>query len=61
VTHTVDVADVVERAVASLAEHRRYLAALSDDPVEEQARRQVEAATRGEDGARTVGFRLYAG
>jgi LmbE family N-acetylglucosaminyl deacetylase len=62
VTHTVDVTDGVEAAVASLTEHRRYLAALSDEPVEVQARRQVEtAAPAGPDGRRAAGFALYAG
>ncbi|MGY1609531.1 hypothetical protein [Geodermatophilus sp. SYSU D00700] len=61
-THTVDVTAVVDRAVASLAEHRRYLQALSDDPVEEQARRQVEMATPADDaGRRVAGFVLYGG
>jgi LmbE family N-acetylglucosaminyl deacetylase len=61
-THAVDVTGVVDRAVASLAEHRRYLQALSEDPVEEQARRQVEMATPADDaGRRLVGFALYAG
>jgi LmbE family N-acetylglucosaminyl deacetylase len=59
--HAVDVAAGVEPAVASLTEHRRYLAALSDDPVEEQAQRQVDMATLTEDGARRIGFRLYWG
>ncbi|WP_299955434.1 PIG-L deacetylase family protein [uncultured Modestobacter sp.] len=59
--HVVDVGDAVETAVASLTEHRRYLAALSDDPVEEQARRQVDMATLTEDGDRRVGFRLFWG
>jgi LmbE family N-acetylglucosaminyl deacetylase len=59
--HVVDVTDVVEQAVASLTEHRRYLAALSDDPVEEQARRQIDMATLTEDGRREVGFGLYWG
>ncbi|MFQ4148909.1 PIG-L deacetylase family protein [Arthrobacter sp. LAPM80] len=45
----------LEKAVASLAEHREYLRALSPDPVEEQARRQVEMVASG--GA--VGFELY--
>lgn len=45
----------IEKAVASLAEHGRYLAALSADPVAEQARRQVEMVTGG--GA--VRFELY--
>jgi LmbE family N-acetylglucosaminyl deacetylase len=59
--HVVDVTEGVEAAVASLTEHRRYLAALSDDPVEEQARRQVDMATLTEDGRREVGFGLYWG
>ncbi|SDY50839.1 N-acetylglucosaminyl deacetylase, LmbE family [Modestobacter sp. DSM 44400] len=59
--HVVDVTAAVEPAVASLTEHRRYLEALSDDPVEEQARRQVDMATMTEDGGRQVGFRLYWG
>ena len=59
--HVVDVTDGIEAAVASLTEHRRYLEALSDDPVEEQARRQVDMVTLGEDGDRRVGFRLYWG
>lgn len=41
-THEVDVTGYVEAAVASLACHRRYLEALSDEPVEEQARGVVE-------------------
>jgi LmbE family N-acetylglucosaminyl deacetylase len=59
--HVVDVSAGVEQAVASLTEHRRYLEALSDDPVEEQARRHVDLATLTEDGRRQVGFRLYWG
>ncbi|GAB3350867.1 PIG-L deacetylase family protein [Modestobacter lapidis] len=59
--HAIDVVSGVEAAVASLTEHRRYLAALSDDPVDEQARRQVDMATLTEDGGRRVGFRLYWG
>ena len=59
--HAVDVSAGVEKAVASLTEHRRYLEALSDDPVEEQARRLVDMATLTEDGGRRVGFRLYWG
>jgi LmbE family N-acetylglucosaminyl deacetylase len=59
--HLVDVSAGVEPAVASLTEHRRYLEALSDDPVEEQARRQVDMATLTEDGGRRMGFRLYWG
>jgi LmbE family N-acetylglucosaminyl deacetylase len=59
--HVVDVSDGIEAAVASLAQHRRYLQALSDDPVEEQARRQVDMVTLTEDGQRQVGFGLYWG
>ena len=59
--HAVHVSAVVETAVASLVEHRRYLEALSDDPVEEQARRQIDMSTLTEDGERRVGFRLYWG
>lgn len=59
--HVVDVAAGVEAAVASLVEHRRYLEALSDEPVEEQARRQVDMSTLTEDGDRRVGFRLFWG
>ena len=59
--HVVDVADQVEKAVASLSEHRRYLELLSDQPVEEQARQVVDMGTLTEDGRRRVGFRLYWG
>jgi len=59
--HVVDVGAGVERAVASLSEHRRYLERLSDVPVGEQARQVIDMATLTEDGARRVGFRLYWG
>jgi LmbE family N-acetylglucosaminyl deacetylase len=59
--HVVDVTAGVEAAVASLSEHRRYLQALSDDPVADQARRQIDMATLTEDGDRQVGFRLFWG
>ena len=59
--HEVDVTDQVEKAVASLCEHRRYLELLSDQPVEEQARQIVDMGTLTEDGRRRVGFRLYWG
>jgi LmbE family N-acetylglucosaminyl deacetylase len=59
--HSMDVGAGAERAVASLSEHARYLAALSDEPVEEQARRQIDMATLAEDGGRRVGFTLYWG
>jgi LmbE family N-acetylglucosaminyl deacetylase len=59
--HEVDVTDQVEKAVASLCEHRRYLELLSDQPVEEQARQIVDMGTVTEDERRRVGFRLYWG
>ena len=59
--HGVDVADHVEKAVASLSEHRRYLEILSEVPVEEQARQVIDMGTLTEDGRRRVGFRLYWG
>jgi LmbE family N-acetylglucosaminyl deacetylase len=59
--HEVDVSDHVEKAVASLCEHRRYLELISDAPVEEQARQIVDMATTAEDGRRRVGFRLFWG
>ncbi|MGY1636039.1 PIG-L deacetylase family protein [Geodermatophilus sp. SYSU D00742] len=59
--HVVDVAEHVEAAVASLAEHRRYLELLSDDPVELQARQVIDMSTLTEDGGRRVGFRLFWG
>ena len=59
--HVMDVSAGVEKAVASLTEHRRYLEALSDEPVEEQARRQIDMATLTDDDQRRVGFTLYWG
>jgi LmbE family N-acetylglucosaminyl deacetylase len=59
--HEVDVSEAVETAVASLAEHRRYLELLSDDPVDMQARQVVDMSTLTEDGRRRVGFRLFWG
>ncbi len=61
-THAVDVTDTVDVAVASLSAHRRYLEALSDVPVEEQARAQVTMASGplpGFDADRAAGFELY--
>ncbi len=56
-----DVSAGVDKTVASLTEHRRYLEALSDEPVDEQARRQIDMGTLTDDGERQVGFRLYWG
>ncbi|SCK23385.1 N-acetylglucosaminyl deacetylase, LmbE family [Streptomyces sp. WMMB 322] len=63
-THAVAVGDVaVERAVASLAEHRAYIAALSDEPVESYARSFTEwiagLAAERFGGRRCVTFELY--
>jgi LmbE family N-acetylglucosaminyl deacetylase len=59
--HEVEVGAEVEKAVASLCEHRRYLELISDAPVEEQARQIVDMSTLTEDDRRRVGFRLYWG
>jgi LmbE family N-acetylglucosaminyl deacetylase len=59
--HVMDVSGGVESAVASLSAHRRYLERLSDIPVDEQARQQIDMSTLTEDGARQVGFRLFWG
>ncbi|MGW0181787.1 PIG-L deacetylase family protein [Nocardia sp. NPDC003345] len=62
-THGVDVTDTIDRARASLTEHRRYLEVLSPEPVEEQARAVVEMTTApipGFPAARAVGFELYS-
>jgi len=59
--HEVDVSGTVELAVASLAEHGRYLELLSGEPVEAQARQIVDMSTLREDGGRRVGFRLFWG
>jgi hypothetical protein len=59
--HEVDVAGYVDKAVASLCEHRRYLEILSDVPVEEQAKQIIDMATSTEDDRRRVGFRLFWG
>jgi LmbE family N-acetylglucosaminyl deacetylase len=60
-THWLEVGEAsIDRAVESLSEHREYLTALSGEPVEVQARRQIELMTGGADAtARRVGFELY--
>jgi LmbE family N-acetylglucosaminyl deacetylase len=63
-THAVAVGEeAVDRAVASLSEHRAYIAALSDDPVESYARSFTEwAVGLGAErfgGRRCVAFELY--
>ena len=59
--HEVDVSATVEKAVVSLAEHRRYLELLSEVSVDEQARQVIDMSTMTEDGRRRVGFRLFWG
>lgn len=62
VSHTVDVTDTVQLAVDSLVCHDRYLRALSDVPVLDQARAIVDRATGPHPGSaaeRAVGFELY--
>jgi LmbE family N-acetylglucosaminyl deacetylase len=56
-THVLDVSGHVEDAVASLVCHRRYLEALSDRPVEEQAREVVHAMV-GDPASPRVAFEL---
>lgn len=61
-THAVDVTDTIDKAEASLAEHRRYLEALSDEPVADQVRAVLEMTTGPKDGfpaERAVGFELF--
>lgn len=58
--HGVEVSGGVDAAIRSLAEHIRYLEALSDRPVIEQARAQVLNLTGGPDASeRYVRFTLY--
>ncbi|MEV6321783.1 PIG-L family deacetylase [Nocardia sp. NPDC051787] len=61
-THAVDVTQTLVEAAASLAEHRRYLEALSPEPVADQVRAVVERATGPKDGfpaEHAVGFELF--
>ncbi|NNH74903.1 PIG-L family deacetylase [Nocardia uniformis] len=61
-THAVDVTATIEPAVESLIAHRRYLEALSPDPVPDQARAIVDMSTGPIDGFpadRATGFELY--
>lgn len=46
-THAVDVSAHLDRAIASLAAHRAYLAALGDEPPEQRARAFLEQLTSG--------------
>lgn len=58
-THAVEVGDTVDRAVASLAEHRAYLEALAPRPVLEQAREVITATTGREGGSPRVTFEAF--
>ncbi|APB00152.1 PIG-L deacetylase family protein [Nocardia seriolae] len=61
-SHAVDVTETFEVGVESLIAHRRYLEALSPDPVETQARAVLEMTTGPKEGfpaARAVAFELY--
>ncbi|MFB9377083.1 PIG-L deacetylase family protein [Kineococcus gynurae] len=64
-THAIDVTDGVEAGIASLREHRSYLAGLSDEPVEDQARAVYENVTRrdlpGFEGRRMLTLELAIG
>lgn len=62
VTHAVDVTDTIDKAEASLAEHRRYLEALSEEPVADQVRAVLDMTTgriEGFPAERAVGFELF--
>ncbi|MEU7767422.1 PIG-L family deacetylase [Nocardia sp. NPDC049190] len=61
-THAVDVTNFRAQAIASLAEHRRYLEALSPEPVAEQVRAVVDMAIGAKEGFpadHAVGFELF--
>ncbi|AYF79027.1 PIG-L family deacetylase [Nocardia yunnanensis] len=61
-SHAVDVTDTFDVAVESLTAHRRYLEALSPDPVEAQARAVLDQTTGPKEGfpaAHAVSFELY--
>lgn len=63
-THAVDISAQLDRAIASLAAHRTYLAALGDDPPEQQARtfheRTVAGAAERFGGRPAVSFELIS-
>lgn len=64
-THAVDVTHTLEAGIASLTEHRAYLAALGDAPPEEQARAFYDSTTAATavrfGGRRAVAFELAVG
>ncbi len=63
-THAVDVAAHLDRSFASLAAHHAYLAALGDEPPEQQARaflkRMADAVAERFGGRPAVSFELIA-
>ncbi|MFD1211479.1 PIG-L deacetylase family protein [Arthrobacter sp. GCM10027362] len=59
-THFVPVGrESMEKALASLMAHERYLEALSPRPVREQARDLLRLATEGDDDGARVAFELF--
>jgi LmbE family N-acetylglucosaminyl deacetylase len=60
-THAFAVSDQLDRAIASLAEHREYLSVLDPRPVEEQATEIVRASTGAGSGAAQVRFEIIEG
>ena len=62
-SHAVDISESFEQAVRSLAAHRAYLSALSDETPEQYARRFLDTATRQFadrfGGKRCVPFELF--
>lgn len=61
-SHGLDVTDTFEVAVESLSAHARYLQALSDEPVPDQARAVLEMTAGPKDGfpaAHALSFELY--
>lgn len=62
-THAVDVTATFDTGIASLRAHERYLAALSSDPVEDQAREVLDMVAGRKDGfdaEHAVGFELFS-
>ena len=60
-THAVDVSAHLDRVVASLAAHRAYLAALSDEPPEQQARTFFEQVRQFRTRTRSITTTLVRG
>ncbi|WP_067814955.1 PIG-L deacetylase family protein [Nocardia inohanensis] len=61
-SHAVDVSATIDTAVESLTAHRRYLEALSDEPVESQARAVISMSAgpkQGFEAPNAIAFELY--